>query len=151
MDLDILGPTARQFFDGDLMPQSHAQVWLHTVFSTKNRQAFLEHPDLREQMFRMLASCQRDGLCGRDRWWSRRSRTLAHEPFSDGEDLQVCRGCCVRSTELKLTNVMFGINCRAVGPANRYDNPSPSPSGWAKKMTGALPLMILTNRFPFLP
>jgi len=37
------------------MPQSHAQVWLHTVFSTKNRHAFLAKPEFREQMFRMLA------------------------------------------------------------------------------------------------
>lgn len=37
------------------MPQSHAQVWLHTVFSTKHRGKFLEKPEFREQMFRMLA------------------------------------------------------------------------------------------------
>jgi REP element-mobilizing transposase RayT len=37
------------------MPQSHAQIWLHTVFSTKNRRDFFEQPEFREQMFRMLA------------------------------------------------------------------------------------------------
>ena len=37
------------------MPQSHAQVWLHTVFSTKNRKAYLESPEFRDEMFRMLA------------------------------------------------------------------------------------------------
>jgi REP element-mobilizing transposase RayT len=37
------------------MPQSHAQVWLHIVFSTKNRSAFLKEIEFRDQMFRMLA------------------------------------------------------------------------------------------------
>lgn len=37
------------------MPQSHAQVWLHVVFSTKHRQTFLEDEEFRQQMFRMLA------------------------------------------------------------------------------------------------
>jgi len=37
------------------MPQSHAQVWLHIVFSTKERQDFLRKESFRDQMFRMLA------------------------------------------------------------------------------------------------
>ena len=37
------------------MPQSHAQVWLHIVFSTKNRCAYLKAPEFRDQLFRMLA------------------------------------------------------------------------------------------------
>ena len=37
------------------MPQSHAQIWLHVVFSTKERRPFLQQPDLRDEMFRMLA------------------------------------------------------------------------------------------------
>ena len=37
------------------MPQSLSQVWLHVVFSTKERRAFLQNPDLREEMFRMLS------------------------------------------------------------------------------------------------
>lgn len=37
------------------MPQSHAQVWLHLVFSTKNRKAFLQNENFRTEMFRMLA------------------------------------------------------------------------------------------------
>jgi len=37
------------------MPQSHAQVWLHIVFSTKDRRRFLENDSFREQMFRMLS------------------------------------------------------------------------------------------------
>lgn len=36
------------------MPQSHSQVWLHIVFSTKNRHVCLEEPEFRNQMFRML-------------------------------------------------------------------------------------------------
>ena len=37
------------------MPQSHAQVWLHIVFSTKERRGFLQQESFRDQMFRMLA------------------------------------------------------------------------------------------------
>ena len=37
------------------MLQSQAQVGLHVVFSTKNRRAYLEEPDFRDQMFRLLA------------------------------------------------------------------------------------------------
>ena len=37
------------------MPQSHAQVWLHVVFSTKERQGFLRKESFRDSMFRMLA------------------------------------------------------------------------------------------------
>jgi REP element-mobilizing transposase RayT len=37
------------------MPQSHAQVWLHIVFSTKERQDFLRKESFRDQMFRILA------------------------------------------------------------------------------------------------
>ena len=36
------------------MPQSLAQVWLHLVFSTKNRQPWLADPAFREEMFKML-------------------------------------------------------------------------------------------------
>ena len=37
------------------MPQSHAQVWLHIVFSTKHKKQFFKSPDFRDEMFRMLA------------------------------------------------------------------------------------------------
>jgi REP element-mobilizing transposase RayT len=37
------------------MPQSLAQVWLHIVFSTKERRGFLQSESFREQMFRMLS------------------------------------------------------------------------------------------------
>jgi putative transposase len=36
------------------MPQSLARIWLHIVFSTKERRAYLQNADLREEMFRML-------------------------------------------------------------------------------------------------
>ena len=45
------------------MPQSLAQVWLHIVFSTKNRKAYLQHHDFREQMFRMLAHHVKETGC----------------------------------------------------------------------------------------
>ena len=37
------------------MPQSLSQVWLHIVFSTKDRRAFLQNADFREEMFPMLS------------------------------------------------------------------------------------------------
>lgn len=37
------------------MPQSLARVWLHIVFSTKERRAFLQRDDFRDEMFRMLS------------------------------------------------------------------------------------------------
>lgn len=36
------------------MPQSFARVWLHIVFSTKDRCAYLQRDDFREEMFRMI-------------------------------------------------------------------------------------------------
>ena len=37
------------------MPQSLAQVWLHVIFSTKERRPFFRNSEFREEMFRMLA------------------------------------------------------------------------------------------------
>ena len=37
------------------MPQSLSQIWLHIVFSTKDRQTFLKDPQFRDEMFRMLS------------------------------------------------------------------------------------------------
>ncbi len=37
------------------MPQSLARVWLHLVFSTKERRAYLQQEPFREEMFRMLS------------------------------------------------------------------------------------------------
>ena len=36
------------------MSQSLARIWLHIVFSTNERRAYLQNADLREEMFRML-------------------------------------------------------------------------------------------------
>lgn len=45
------------------MPQSLAQVWLHIVFSTKERRPFLQHDVFRDQMFRMLAHYVKEAGC----------------------------------------------------------------------------------------
>lgn len=37
------------------MPQSLSQVWLHIIFSTKGRQAFLQNDQFRQEMFRILS------------------------------------------------------------------------------------------------
>ncbi len=55
---NIPGPKARPLVPNIWtinMPQSHAQVWLHIVFSTKNRTPYLQTLEFRHQMFRMLA------------------------------------------------------------------------------------------------
>ena len=45
------------------MPQSHAQVWLHIIFSAKDRRSFLEDTSFREAMFRMLAHQVKECKC----------------------------------------------------------------------------------------
>lgn len=45
------------------MPQSLAQVWLHIVFSTKERRTFLKQIDFREEMCRMLAHHVKESKC----------------------------------------------------------------------------------------
>jgi REP element-mobilizing transposase RayT len=37
------------------MPQSLARIWLHITFSTYGRRAYLQNPEVREEMFRMLS------------------------------------------------------------------------------------------------
>jgi putative transposase len=45
------------------MPQSLAQVWLHMIFSTKDRRPFLKNPGFRNEMFRMLAHHVKEAKC----------------------------------------------------------------------------------------
>ncbi|MDA1049138.1 MAG: IS200/IS605 family transposase [Planctomycetota bacterium] len=45
------------------MPQSLAQVWLHIVFSTKDRRPFLKNETFREEMCRMLAHHVKESNC----------------------------------------------------------------------------------------
>ena len=45
------------------MPQSLAQVWLHVIFSTKQRRPFLQNSEFRDQMFRMLAHHVKESEC----------------------------------------------------------------------------------------
>jgi len=45
------------------MPQSLAQVWLHIVFSTKERRTFLQDESLRTEMFKMLAHQVKEQNC----------------------------------------------------------------------------------------
>ena len=45
------------------MPQSLAQVWLHIVFSTKERRPFLQDETYRNAMFRMLSHHVKETGC----------------------------------------------------------------------------------------
>ena len=45
------------------MPQSHAQVWIHVVFSTKDRRPFLQDESFRREMFRMLSHHVKESNC----------------------------------------------------------------------------------------
>jgi putative transposase len=45
------------------MPQSLAQVWLHVVFSTKERRPFLQDEAFQVEMFRMLSHHVKESGC----------------------------------------------------------------------------------------
>jgi REP element-mobilizing transposase RayT len=45
------------------MPQSLARVWVHLVFSTKDRRAYLQNADLRDEMCRMLGYHAKQAAC----------------------------------------------------------------------------------------
>ena len=45
------------------MPQSLARVWVHLVFSAKERRAYLQNADLRDEMFRMLGYHAKQVAC----------------------------------------------------------------------------------------
>jgi putative transposase len=45
------------------MSQSLAQVWLHVVFSTKERRPFLQNEEFRTEMFRMLSHHVKETKC----------------------------------------------------------------------------------------
>jgi len=46
-----------------VMPLSLSQIWLHLVFSTKNRQVLLQNPGFRDEMFLMLNQPLREIGC----------------------------------------------------------------------------------------
>jgi putative transposase len=45
------------------MPQSLARIWLHIVFSTGQRRAYLQNVEIREEMFRMLGHHAKEAGC----------------------------------------------------------------------------------------
>src|SRR5262245_23408108 len=45
------------------MPQSLARIWLHVVFSTKERRGYLQHDGFREEMFHMLGHHVKQADC----------------------------------------------------------------------------------------
>jgi REP element-mobilizing transposase RayT len=45
------------------MPQSLARIWLHIVFSTKDRRAYLQNSEVREEMFCMLGHHAKEANC----------------------------------------------------------------------------------------
>ena len=45
------------------MPQSLARIWLHVVFSTSERRAYLQHGEVRKEMFRMLGHHAKEKGC----------------------------------------------------------------------------------------
>ena len=49
------------------MPQSLSQVWIHLVFSTKERRPFLQNASFREEMFRMLSHHVMEAGCSAKR------------------------------------------------------------------------------------
>jgi putative transposase len=49
--------------ENNLMPQSLARIWLHIVFSTKERRAYLQNEEIRNEMFRMLGHHANEAGC----------------------------------------------------------------------------------------
>jgi putative transposase len=45
------------------MPQSLSRIWLHVVFSTKDRRAYLQNAQVRDEMFRMLGHHAKEVDC----------------------------------------------------------------------------------------
>lgn len=45
------------------MPQSHSQIWIHIVFSTKDRRSLLRNDAFRDEMFCMLAHHVKESKC----------------------------------------------------------------------------------------
>ena len=45
------------------MPQSHVHIWIHLVFSTKDRRPFLQQQPFRSEMFRMLSHHVNESGC----------------------------------------------------------------------------------------
>ncbi len=45
------------------MPQSHAQIWIHIIFSTKDRRQLMQNQRFREEMFRMLSHQIKESNC----------------------------------------------------------------------------------------
>ena len=45
------------------MPQSLSRIWLHIVFSTKERRTYLANEAIRDEMFRMLGHHAKDNGC----------------------------------------------------------------------------------------
>jgi hypothetical protein len=58
-----------------IMPQSLANILVHIVFSTKNREPFLTDADLRDEMHRMLGE-SRGTWNVRRCWWAARPITF---------------------------------------------------------------------------
>jgi hypothetical protein len=60
------------------MPQSLAQVWLHVIFSTKERRPFFQNSEFREEMFRTLAHHVNEAKCVPQREASTRPDSIAY-------------------------------------------------------------------------
>ena len=60
------GPKGQQFIvfsEKTAVPQSLARIWLHITFSTNGRRAYLQNPQVREEMFRMLSHHAQEVNC----------------------------------------------------------------------------------------
>jgi putative transposase len=49
--------------EDDVMSQSLARIWLHIVFSTKERRAYFQNEEIRNEMFRMLGHHANEAGC----------------------------------------------------------------------------------------
>ena len=83
------------------MPQSLAQIWIHIIFSTKDRQPFLEDPEFREEMFRMLSHHVKESKCISARYWFQKlvGRWWFTNLVINGPIVESCLGASVTSPD----------------------------------------------------
>jgi hypothetical protein len=67
------------------MSQSLSRIWLHIVFSTKERRAYLQNENIRDEMFHMLGHHAGEAGCPPARWSIRWLITLIdNQSIMDG-------------------------------------------------------------------
>ncbi len=73
---------------GATMSQSLVQIYLHIVFSTKNRQPYLTDRTLREKVYGYMADLQESWLYCSQNWWCWRPCAPSNATLKDTDDFR---------------------------------------------------------------